>query len=171
MKKTTRWEDLLRILVVEVDILPHHWSDGWIFRTGGKPEEKPEAVVRFLWMKKIMEDIYIYTYLWLGDFWVGGCSKIWNISNIYSYFELKYDELPKTNSSPLKIGHPKRKRKSIPTIHFPRRKCYLVLLKNPFVFFWWTWCVWSFFLLLMATRNPASTSCQWLFLVPLKGGR
>ena len=29
--------------------------------------------------------------------------------------------LPKTNSSPLKIGHPERKRSHLPTIHFVRR--------------------------------------------------
>ena len=33
----------------------------------------------------------------------------------------KYDTLPETNTSPLQIGHPKRKRESIATIHFQVR--------------------------------------------------
>ena len=39
----------------------------------------------------------------------------------YSGRFLPETTLPKTNSSAMKMGHPKRKRKSIPTIHFQVR--------------------------------------------------
>ena len=38
-------------------------------------------------------------------------------------FKIIGDTIPETNSSHLKVGHPKRKRESLPTIHFQVLKC------------------------------------------------
>ena len=47
-----------RILVVEIDILPHHWSDGWTFRHRFFVK-KNRWLIRFLWMEHVFKVLFL----------------------------------------------------------------------------------------------------------------